>query len=439
MKKLINLTSIILLFLCFTISCKKEETPGTGQIDFTLNIGEVQSSLKSTGNLTASYVVVTIEDNKGKIVKNSEKLELYKMNGSYITQPISLISGSYKLTKFLVLDSGNNVIYASPAKGSAQAYLVKQSLPLAFDAQKDGVTKLIPEVLTTKENTPESFGYTTFSFNVTETFDFLVGAFIYNETIKNYQLTTAEITITNGNVTIYKGPLSAKTNATNTNVYDSLGVTNKITLPAGYSSYTLAISKTGYKTYSKTFTKDELKLYYRSADKGPLVVILEALPVEDNSFYIRAKIGNESLNYTILTVKNYVFSYTNPVSFNLHYLGFEKDSITWCRSLRIFLSGTNGNLSKLKGPFAVPNQVQKVSGEVQFLTGLANPQFGNNDNVNYVGVAASPGIGDIVMTVESIENNIITGKFSGKVRTMTGLILPVTNGEFRGKLRDIIY
>lgn len=415
-------------------SCKKETEPGVAQVEFSINLTSSGSTLKSASVSEATFIVITIEDSNGKVIKNSEKLELYNMDSSYITQPLSLVSGNYKLTRFLVLDASNKVMYASPVNGSVNANLVEASLPIPFSVTTDYVTKLVPQVLKVSNSTPESFGYSTFSFNVTETFDFLVGAFIYNKELKNYQLTTATISILSDTAHVYTGELKNQTNATNIHNYDSVGITNKITLPSKYDRFTLNITKAGYKDYNKTFTRDELKLYYRSVDKGPLVVILDAdTQVQDTTFYMRGYFGSEYVNFTNLTVNNYVYTYTTPVSCNLHFIAYEKSAYVSGRSIGFFASSSKANITNVAAPITVGKDT--VTGELQYSTGDANPKFGQNDSVNYLGVAGPYNKFSIV--VEKNENFIMSGKFSGEMTTMTGKKIKVTNGEFRGKVKNV--
>jgi hypothetical protein len=288
----------ILLAGAFFPSCKKDkgENPkAQGQVEFAISVNALQSSLKSgSSDITSilSSVVITVEDATGTVVKNSEKIDLYNMNGDYISKPISMVKGNYKLTRFFVLDQKNNIVLASPVTGSAKAYLVQAPLPISFNVQFNVVTKLTPEVLSTVESVPEDFGYATFSFDEVKTFDFLIGTFVYNETIKNFELTTANISISSGSTIIYSGQLN-----NNQNDLTGTGMTNKITLPEKYSAFTLNISKPGYKSYSQIFTKEELKLHLRSVDKGPLVVILEKSDFMDGliAYY---KFNGDMLDYS---------------------------------------------------------------------------------------------------------------------------------------------
>lgn len=260
--------------ICFLLgvflfsSCDKQNNEPE-QVNTQVQFSFIEKSLKTTNENSLSTVVISIEDLEGNIIKNSESINLFDMNGHYISEPIDLLTGDYTLTQYLILNDANEVVYASPLTDSPKAYLVDQPLPIGFTAVKDEVVTISPEVLSTANCTPEDFGYATFGFQVVSTFDFLVGAFIYNETIQNFEITTADITISNGTNEIYTGQLEANTDAI------GQGITNQITLSENYDNYTIEISKSGYVTYSSTFTKDELKLHLRSQDNGPLIVILE--------------------------------------------------------------------------------------------------------------------------------------------------------------------
>lgn len=269
----------ILVFVTsiFIFSCKKQNhEDGLGQLQVNFSLSSLKSTIVDTSSeTTLSEVIVTIEDLDGKVVKSDEHIELYNMNGNYISKPLALPEGKYKLTGFLVLDWKNNVVYASPVKGSTKANLVKNPLPLSFDISKDNVTKVEPEVINAASCKPEDFGYSTFTLNIADNFDFMMGVFIYDDSIKNFKLTSSVISILSDTVGVLNSNLTPNTNGALISVYDSVGITNKITLPERFNTFTLVISKAGYKTYTKQFSKEDLKLHLRSVDKGPLVVLLD--------------------------------------------------------------------------------------------------------------------------------------------------------------------
>ncbi|HEY4788979.1 MAG TPA: hypothetical protein VIH57_23175, partial [Bacteroidales bacterium] len=192
-----------------------------------------------------------------KTLYSSERIDLYNMNGYYISKPISLVPGSYKLTKFMVVDKDNNVLYVTPMEGSAKAYLVNDPLPIGFSVQKDQVTKVVPQVISAAGSKPEDFGYATFSFDVVKTFDFLIGVFVYNESVQNFEMTTAHLSIATDSGWVYQKDVPA--------------ATDTITVKDGQSKYILTVTKDGYNTWVDTLTASELKKYFAK----PLIVILE--------------------------------------------------------------------------------------------------------------------------------------------------------------------
>jgi uncharacterized protein (TIGR02145 family) len=283
MKK--NLFYAVLFFtVCFS-SCKKDnnnENESQGTIQFELSASQQQTQKKCLGisELPAS-IVITIADSKGKVAIESKKIALFNMNGSYISESLSLVIGNYNITKFMVLNDSDSVIYATPLKGSNLAYLVTTPLPIAFNISKNNVTKVVPEVLSVGSFKPEDFGYYSFSFDVVKTFDFLVTVMVYNFSIKNWELTAANIIIKTSDSTIaYNDTLEA--------------ITNQITLRDNSINYTLQVSKVGYQTYTAIFTSNELKLYFKSEDKGPLLIRLNesgTVTDIDGNVYHTIKIG----------------------------------------------------------------------------------------------------------------------------------------------------
>jgi hypothetical protein len=239
------------------ISCNKKDEPvKSGKVQFSVT-GETKTTRKSATTLEQpAYILINVEDASGKAVYFHEKIELYSFNGSYLSKPVDLKPGDYKLTEFMVLDYSNQVIYATPKTGSAKEYLVNNPLDISFTINEDEVTKLTPEVLSAEELSPADFGYLDASFELVKTFDFLICVFVYNENLKNLELTTASLTVNNGTKDLYTLPLEAKT--------------NQVTVNDGYSTYNLKVSKEGYTSYTVHLAVDSLKACYNK----PLKVIL---------------------------------------------------------------------------------------------------------------------------------------------------------------------
>lgn len=283
MKKNFASYLIIALVFLFLYSCNEDNDPGNiqkGEVEFGFNVKDISNNKSTKAEADPASLVISIEDATGNSVYDTEEVELYNMNGSYISKPLSLLVGDYNLIEFMVIDAEGNVIYASPLEEANLAYLVNDPLPLEFIVNKDETVKLVPEVLSTETLTPEDFGYTTFSFEIVETFDFLISVFAYNETTENFELTDAMLRVSAEGNSIYRDSLQA--------------ITNQVTVNDGFDPYVVEVTKEGFETYVDTFTNAELKLYFSSEDNGPLVVILENDDLKSISF-----VSNQTMAGTI--------------------------------------------------------------------------------------------------------------------------------------------
>jgi len=257
---------LALIITSFFVSCKKENNDNvkvSGKIvfNYTTIVDGVKKAARQNPNDSASApysIIISITDNAGNLVYNLEQIPLYNMNGNYISKPISLEVGNYKLSDFLVVDANGNVLYLTPKVGSSLAYLVSNPLPIDFSVNKDEVTKVEVEVLENNGGTPEDYGYTTFSFNIVDIFNFYVSVFVYNDTTNNFMLTTSRINIAKDNSIILSTALSATTSI--------------IPLRNEEGNYVLTITKDGYQIYTSDLNLYELQGYNKD---NPLVVILQ--------------------------------------------------------------------------------------------------------------------------------------------------------------------
>lgn len=254
-----------ILFIVALVSCNKEkevidQTGGQLKFEFQEKINDLKSAgiIVSTDSIYSA--VISIENEQGAKILNMKAIELLNMNGHYISTPISLNAGNYKLTDFLLTDRNNRVLYACPKEGSNQAKLVNHPLNMDFDIRKDEVTNLSPEVL--KVTTPEDFGYVSFGFHIIKTIDFLISVFVYDENAKSFVLTNATLSISDG--AAYQQTLNLESK------------TNKVTTRDDILNYSITVEKHGYQTYKKILSSAEISRY-TSGWNGPLIVILNKL------------------------------------------------------------------------------------------------------------------------------------------------------------------
>lgn len=282
------------VFLLFTViisivlfnACNKDEVTemvsNKGELVFSLNLLKSSSDLpelkSSNTKESAVAIAITIKNSLGITVMEKEEVKLLKIGEDFITKSVVLPAGNYQLTEFLVFDVNRKVIYAAPIEGTAYAHIVSNPLPINFDVLNDKIVKLVPEVISTSGLISiEDIGYAAFDLNIVEVFGTLINVQKYNQTIKNYEFTSAEILIKGDGTTIYSGTIPAHTDS--------------IIIKDGYNNYEVTITKLGYPPIDTLFTNLELKAY----NQKPLSFLLKSDVITDidGNIYKVVQIGDQ--------------------------------------------------------------------------------------------------------------------------------------------------
>jgi hypothetical protein len=157
-----------IVFILAFAGCERDSnTVSVGQISFTFDNLKVEAGGRTNGDNVPAFILLSIETSVGAVIEKDKKIELIPFGNSYLSQKIELPIGNFKLTKFIILNSDNKAIFATPVAGSSLAKLANKPLPIEFTISGNGVTQVIPEVLPINpENTPGMFGYMAFGFTV---------------------------------------------------------------------------------------------------------------------------------------------------------------------------------------------------------------------------------------------------------------------------------
>ena len=226
--------------------------------------------------VNATSISIQYSDAGGNLYTATATLRGF--NGSYISDPISIKTGTYSLDRFLVINdnapnASENVIAATPTKGTSTANYVQRPLSQTLTVNADVTSNTTMEVVSTSGLSPQDFGYQSFRLNEIKLFGFLLNVEAYDPTIDNNL--GGYNSIIGVNVSISRiGSLLSNTLTTKT--------TTLFNLPYGTSDgsdiMTLQLSKVGYQSKTITKTVAELSDYFepKNGGKGALVVILEA-------------------------------------------------------------------------------------------------------------------------------------------------------------------
>jgi hypothetical protein len=149
-------------------SCTREEPEGALQLGIQLTGEDVLKSGLAVKDVTAA--LVTVADADGYLVCDKEYLPIYAFGDTYTTRTLKLPVGNFRLEQFMLVDSLNQVLWATPRTGSALAHLVSGPLPVPFGIRSDQTTTLHMEVVHTGEYQPSDFGYASFEIRFVERF-----------------------------------------------------------------------------------------------------------------------------------------------------------------------------------------------------------------------------------------------------------------------------
>ena len=255
--KLWNPLVVVGLLVCF--GCAEHTPIKKQQVQFELAIvstdanagGRVQSPAEIPPGAKLRMSLKTSEDAE---VFEMQDFELLRVGNSVISPAIELTPGSYKITDFMIVSVGDEVLFATPRSGSPLSQFVSNPLDVLFSVASGMSNKIAMEVMDVSENLPEDFGYVSFNLNVVYPFSIAVFA----GTEEGAELTAAELILEKGEFTVQSESL--------------LPQVNKFAFSqAPDEILTMRISKPGYLAYTREFTYNEIK---SELSEGPLKVTL---------------------------------------------------------------------------------------------------------------------------------------------------------------------
>lgn len=150
---------------------------------------------------------VSIETSAGTPVFSNHEINVMRAGGSYMTDPVELMPGIYVITDFMIVNE-NELLYATPKAGSPLSTHVTQAVPYTFTVSESSVANVNMQVIDSRVNAPEEFGYASFTANVVN----LLSVSVFKEQGEGTSLTTATAELRQGKTLIKTFSLNASTN-----------------------------------------------------------------------------------------------------------------------------------------------------------------------------------------------------------------------------------
>lgn len=123
----------------------------------------ISSDDEKQGIPEGSHLVMTIESQGGEPVLQLSEVEFYSSGNRFVTEPLSLPSGRYRITDFMVVDQNDEMLFAVPKKTGVLEKVISHPLDLNFNispGHNPFATDL--QLLSVNNFKPEDFGYQSF-------------------------------------------------------------------------------------------------------------------------------------------------------------------------------------------------------------------------------------------------------------------------------------
>ena len=256
MKNLFLVT--FLISACFQ-SCNEESlAPGTEKIQFSFSVNPKENSGgRTTSDLPEGVtLLISLADQAGNAVFTHHRLNILRLGDTYISAPLELTRGNYKVTDFMLVDASSEVLYATPHRGSPLAKVVKHPLPRSFGVGVNSVKNVPMEVIDVQEAAPEDFGYA--SFQIALVHPWRISVFVFKD--GKLSLTDANAYLLQEGIEQFEFSLNPRINL--------LGFKGD-----PEANYELVVTKEGYQEYRRDFHYNDL---IEELDGKPLSVILKA-------------------------------------------------------------------------------------------------------------------------------------------------------------------
>ena len=384
---------LVLSTLFFVFGCSEDEhiKPELVQFTFTMNGSEMESGRTETLNLpTGTVLRISIEHSNGSSAFVNKEIELIKMDEHYITAPLELTPGAYRITTFMIVDANAQVIYLAPLAGSPLSSHVDNALPYSFTVSKDKVNSIAMQVLSASQRAPEAFGYVSFSFDVLH----LINVSIAIPVAGRMTLTDATAYLIDGADTIADYSLKAKV--------------NRLTVHDIADTVTLVVVKDGYRKYSKTNLLTDLineKIITITMTPAFTLRLMSNWVVESQEFPTELDVHGENGIITVDWGDGTVNDYTLSNDLRLSHFYPRAETPAMSREYFVTVTGAIENIQEIANTgdnsIAVKTMYIKHLFNLKIFSMSFSPlnkiDFGSNTRLESVGIGFNDNLSSVIL------------------------------------------
>ena len=260
---------MLLLPLILLTSCVEDEIRDDEKVNLVFSVALKENKDGRTIDAQISpgaSALISVEMSNGELVVDQQEVALQKDADGYVTAPLRLPQGRYRLVDFMVVDEAGEILYATPRQGSVLSQKSPLSLPYNLVISSNEIFDNKIAVIDTQTKTAKDFGYDSFRRQARS-----IKLQVYIAKDKKLVNTSAEALIMKGLDTLMTYQLSANMN--------SIAFTGD---PA--ETYTLVVVKDSYSRFAQNFSPQNI-------NGKPLKVVLEpaltvvGVPIADQNYF----------------------------------------------------------------------------------------------------------------------------------------------------------
>ena len=154
----------VLLIPAFMLTCCTEDTHvANDKVNLSFNVDLIESNeghMKNVELPPGAVALISVETDGGDLVVDEEEVAIIQNSDGYITAPLRLPKGNYRLVDLMIIDKSGEVAFAAPREGSELSKKVARSLP--YEINDDVRTDARLSLINTHKKGPKHFGYDCF-------------------------------------------------------------------------------------------------------------------------------------------------------------------------------------------------------------------------------------------------------------------------------------
>jgi hypothetical protein len=260
---------ILLLPMMLLTSCLEDDSRDLEKVSLTFSFAlkENKEGRATSAQLSAgASVLISVQMSTGELMLDQQEVAIHKDADGYVTAPLQLPAGNYRLVDFMVVGESGEILYAAPRQGSLLSQKTARSLPYNFVINSKETFDNRIAVLDTRTNTSKDFGYDSFR---AQSHSFKLQVYITEG--KKLLPASAEALIMKGLDTLRVYQLSKNINTINFSGD-----------PA--ETYSLVVVKDSYSRFAQNFTIENINAKPIKVVMEPALTVV-GLPIADQNYF----------------------------------------------------------------------------------------------------------------------------------------------------------